>query len=218
MNGRNRMTLIFVITIVACSSLAAIITIKDYNTIITDFHNFVNDPFTWDNYQDNYGFLNLYVSGDTEVENDTSGLILINASPQVEIYQLLIVINYIKFKSSGRDITIDLIKSPITIDLAEINNTQDLLNSFEIPVDRYSALHLYYDQDITADTSHGNKTFHSTGSGFIIVPVFHSFTNQSQTNISIEKVMGSSLLLHFQMQIRWQQMTIIPHIFGYKNF
>ena len=42
MNGRNKLTVLMVIVILSCSSLAAIITIKDRNQIVNDFQNFVD--------------------------------------------------------------------------------------------------------------------------------------------------------------------------------
>ena len=71
MNGRNKITVLIVVVILSCSSLAAIITVRDNSQILSDFRDFANDPFTWDDFKDDYGFLNLYISGNT-VENETA--------------------------------------------------------------------------------------------------------------------------------------------------
>ena len=217
MNGRNKLTVLMVIVILSCSSLAATITIKDRNQIVNDFQNFVNDPFTWDDYRDNNGFLNLYISGNT-VENDTEESMMSLCAAAIEIYQLILVITSIEFKIQGEDKTIKLSDSPFIIDLKDINNTRDLIDVFEIQENQYSALHLYYDQEIIAKTNQGNKTLDVQGSGFFSIPIQYSNSNRTQTNITVEKDMSSNLLLSFQMQIRWQQMLIIPNIYGYKNF
>ena len=171
----------------------------------------------YNNVRDDYGFLNLYISGST-VENDTEeAMMSLNAAP-IEIYHLVLIITSIKFKVHGEDRIIDLSESPLNIDLTDINNTRDLVDVFEVHEEQYSALHLYYDQEIIANTNQGNKTFDIQGSGFFNIPIQHSNANRTQTSIKIEKDMGYSLLLSFQMQIRWQQMLIIPNIGAFKHF
>ncbi len=217
MNGRNKITVAIVVIILTCSSLAAVITVRDKGVILSDFRDFVNDPFTWDDYREDFGFLNLYIVGNT-VENETVVAVeSLNAAP-FEVYHLVLIVTSIEFKVHGKDKTINLSEDPLIIDLADINNTRDLINVFEVQEEQYSSLHLYYEQEIIADTSQGNKTLDVQGSGFISVPIHHSNTNRTQTNIRIEKDMGYSLLLSFQMQIRWQQMLILPNFGVYKHF
>jgi hypothetical protein len=79
-------------------------------------------------------------------------------------------------------------------------------------------LHFYYEREIIAETDIGNKTFNAQGSDFFQIPFFTSTNNNTPANLQINKDEETELLLTLQMQIRWQQQIMVPHLFGYLDF
>ncbi|MHA2309715.1 MAG: hypothetical protein ACXABJ_10585, partial [Candidatus Heimdallarchaeaceae archaeon] len=118
----------------------------------------------------------------------------------------------------GQDILIDLIDNPKILDLKAINNTIDLFASFSLQEGEYSAIHFYYDSEIVAETSQGNKTFDVQGNDFFTIPFYQNKHNNAESNLLMRRNKVSGLLLSFKMQIRWQQQIIYPHVFGYLSF
>ncbi len=216
MNGRDKITIVMVLLILSGIPIATLITVRDYNQIITQFNDFINDPFEWN--EINEGTLKLYFSGYT-VDNSSPILSLTSEStPPYDVYNLLLYVNYITIRVQGESTVIDLIQEPIIIDLKALNNTVELFDAIDLPEGVYSAVHFYYDSEIIADTSQGNKTFNAQGSDFFTIPFFQSMTNNSQAQLRINNHQETELLLSFQMQIRWQTNIIFPHISGYLSF
>lgn len=218
MNGRNKITLILLIMMISGATVAALITVKDFSLIVSDIQDFRDNPFDWtDSRYD--GTLLLYVDGDiSENASTEQGTTLESSMPSYQILHMYLIITALKMKSKGQDILIDLIGNPKIIDLKAINNTIDLYASFSLPEGEYSAIHFYYDREIVAETSQGNKTFDVQGSDFFTIPFYQNKNNNSESNLIIRRNKVSGLLLSFKMQIRWQQQIIFPHIFGYLSF
>ena len=216
MNGRDKITIAMVLLILSGIPIATLITIRDYDQIISEFNDFVSDPFAWDVL--NEGKLNLYVSSYTTDNSSPILLVTYDSTPPYEVYSLLITINYIKIQVQDEGALLDLISEPIVIDLKALNNTIELLESFVLPVETYSGIHFIYEKEIIADTSQGNKTFNAQGSDSFTFPFTQSMTNNTQTQLRINKEQETDLLLSFQMQIRWQTNIIFPRIFGYLSF
>ncbi|MCK4896090.1 MAG: hypothetical protein KAS47_04730, partial [Candidatus Heimdallarchaeota archaeon] len=63
-----------------------------------------------------------------------------------------------------------------------------------------------------------NKTFNAEGSDFFTIPFFPSKNSNTPTDLEINKNEETELLLTLQMQIRWQQQIMFPHLFGYLDF
>jgi hypothetical protein len=216
MNGRDKITIVMIVLILSGIPIATLITIKDYDQIISQFNDFINDPFSWN--EINEGTLRLYFSGYT-VDNSSPILSLISEStPPYDVYSLSLIVNYITIRVQGESTVLDLIQEPIIIDLKALNNTIELFDAIDIPEGVYSAVHFYYDSEIIADTSQGNKTFNAQGNKFFVIPFFQSMTNNTQAQLRINNQQETDLLLSFQMQIRWQTNIIFPHIFGYLSF
>ena len=216
MNGRDKITIAMILLILSGIPIATLITIRDYDIIISEFNDFVNDPFSWDML--NEGKLNLYFSGYTTDNSSPILSVTYESTPPYEVYNLLITINYIKIQIQEEGALLDLISEPITIDLKALNNTIELFESFDLPEEVYSGIHFIYERDIIADTSQGNKTFNAQGSDSFTFPFTQSMTNNTHTQLRIKKQQETDLLLSFQMQIRWQTNIIFPHIFGYLSF
>ncbi len=216
MNGRDKITIVMVLLILSGIPIATLITVRDYDQIITQFNDFINDPFAWNAF--NEGMLNLYFSGYTTDNSSPILSVTYESMPSYEEYSLLITINYIKIRIQGEITLLDLTSEPIIIDLKALNNTVELFDSIDLPEGVYSAIHFFYDREIIADTSQGNKTFNAQGSDFFTIPFFQSMTNNTQMQLTINKQQETNLLLSFQMQIRWQTNIIFPHIFGYLSF
>ena len=221
MHKRNQITLILSTIIVSSAIIAGLITIKDSNTIISDFQNFVDNPFTWEPpIIEDLGNLHLYITSDM-YENESASLPLDGIKlvpPSYEIYHFYLIIDKIMIKQKGTNTLIDLVENPITIDLKSINNTIDLFDAFVLPEGQYSALHFYFEREIIADTDIGNKTFNAEGSDFFTIPFFPSNNSNTPTDLEINKNEETELLLTLQMQIRWQQQIMFPHLFGYLDF
>ncbi|MBY9002218.1 MAG: DUF4382 domain-containing protein [Candidatus Heimdallarchaeota archaeon] len=221
MQKRNQITIILVTILVSSVVVASLITIKDSNTIITDFQNFINDPFTWEPPQiEDQGNLHLYITSEI-YENETACASLDGfkfVPPSYEIYHMFLFVNQIRIKQQGSTIVIDLVEDPIVIDLKAINNTIDLFSAFALPAGQYSAIHFYYEREIIAETDSGNKTFNAEGSEFFTIPFFPNKNNNTPTDLQINKNEETELLLTFQMQMRWQQEIAFPHFFGYLDF
>jgi len=221
MHKRNQLA-IFISTIIISSALmAGLITVKDSNTIISDFQDFIDNPFTWEPPQiEDQGNLHLYITSDM-YENESAVLPLdgIKLVPLPhEIYHIYLIIDKILIKQKGTNTLIDLVDEPITIDLKAINNTIDLFDAFVLPEGKYSALHFYYEREIIAETDIGNKTFSAEGSDFFPIDFFPNKNNNTQIDLQINKNEETELLLTLQMQIKWQQQIIVPHFFAFLDF
>ncbi|MCG3221603.1 MAG: hypothetical protein H7641_09515 [Candidatus Heimdallarchaeota archaeon] len=218
MNGRNKITLILLIMMLSGATVAVMITVKDFSLIVSDIQDFRDNPFNWpDSRYD--GTLLLYVDGDiSENASIDQGITLETSMPPYQVLHMYLIITALKMKSKGQDILIDLIDSPKIIDLKAINNTIDLFASFSLPEGEYSAVHFYYDREIVTETSQGNRTFDAQGSDFFSIPLYQNKNNITESDLIIRRNKVSGLLLSFQMQIRWQQQIIYPHIFGYLSF
>ncbi|MCG3224187.1 MAG: DUF4382 domain-containing protein [Candidatus Heimdallarchaeota archaeon] len=221
MHKRNQLTIILSTIIISSAIIAGLITIKDSDTIISDFQNFVDNPFTWEPPTiPDQGNLHLYITSDM-YENESAVLPLDGIKlvpPSYEIYHIYLIIDKILIKQKGTDTLIDLVDEPITIDLKALNNSIDLFDAFVIPEGQYSALHFYYEKNIIADTNIGNKTFSAVGSDFFTIPFFPNKNNNTPTDLQINKNEETELLLTLQMQITWQQQIMFPHFFGYLDF
>jgi hypothetical protein len=221
MHKRNQLTIILSTIIISSAIIAGLITIKDSDTIISDFQNFVDNPFTWEPPTiPDQGNLHLYITSDM-YENESAVLPLDGIKlvpPPYEIYHIYLIIDKILIKQKGTDTLIDLVDEPITIDLKALNNSIDLFDAFFIPEGQYSALHFYYEKNIIADTNIGNKTFSAVGSDFFTIPFFPNKNNNTPTDLQINKNEETELLLTLQMQITWQQQIMFPHFFGYLDF
>ena len=99
-----------------------------------------------------------------------------------------------------------------------LNHTIDLFDAFVIPEGDYSAMHFYYEREIIAETDIGNKTFNAEGSDFFAISFFQNKDSNTPTDLQINKNEETELLLTLQMQIKWQQQTMFPHLFGYLDF
>ncbi len=221
MHKRNQLTIVIATIIISSAIIAGLITIKDSDTIISDFQNFVDNPFTWEPPTiPDQGNLHLYITSDM-YENESAVLPLDGIKlvpPSYEIYHIYLIIDKILIRQKGTNTLIDLVDEPITIDLKAINNTIDLFDAFIIPEGQYSALHFYYEREIIAETNVGNKTFSAEGSDFFSIPFFPNSNNNTATDLQINKNEETELLLTLQMQITWQQQIMFPHFFGYLDF
>jgi hypothetical protein len=221
MHKRNQLTIILSTIIISSAIIAGLITIKDSDTIISDFQNFVDNPFTWEPPTiPDQGNLHLYITSDM-YENESAVLPLDGIKlvpPSYEIYHIYLTIDKILIKQKGTNTLIELVDEPITIDLKAINNTIDLFDAFVLPEGQYSALHFYYEREIIAETNVVNKTFNVEGSDFFSIPFFPNKNNNAPTDLQINKNEETELLLTLQMQIRWQQQIMFPHFFGYLDF
>jgi hypothetical protein len=200
------------------ATVAALITVKDYSLIVSDIQDFRENPFNWtDSIYD--GTLLLYVDGDISENASTDPEISLESSmPSYQVLHMYLIITALKMKSKGQDILIDLIDNPKILDLKAINNTIDLFASFSLQEGEYSAIHFYYDSEIVAETSQGNKTFDVQGNDFFTIPFYQNKHNNAESNLLMRRNKVSGLLLSFKMQIRWQQQIIYPHVFGYLSF
>ena len=218
MNGRNKITLILLIAMLSGATVAVMITVKDFSLIISDIQDFGNNPFNWpDSRYD--GTLLLYVDGDvSENASIDQGITLEAAMPSYQVLHMYLIITALKMKSKGEDVLIDLFDNPRIIDLKAINNTIDLFASFSLPEGEYSAIHFYYDREIVTETSQGNRTFNAQGSDFFSIAFYQNKNNNTASDLIMRRNKVSGLLLSFNMQIRWQQQIIFPHIFGYLSF
>ena len=218
MNGRNKLTIVLLIMILSGVTIAVMITIKEFNLIVSDIQDFRENPFTWQNPEFDSTLL-LYVDGNIAEDLPiVQGTSLEASTPPYQVLHMYLIITALKMKSKSQDVLIDLFDSPRILDLKAINNTIDLFASFSLPEGQYSAVHFYYDREIITETSQGNRTFSAEGSDFFAIPFYQSKNNNTQTNLVMRKGKVSGLLLSFQMQIGWQQQTISPQIFGYLSF
>ncbi len=221
MQKRNQITLILSTIILSSAIIAGLITVNDSSTIVTDFQNFIDDPFTWEPPQiEDEGNLHLYITSDMyENESATTPLDGIKLTPPAyEIYHIYLIIDKIMIKQQGTETLIDLVEDPIIIDLKALNHTIDLFDAFVIPEGSYSSMYFYYEREIIADTDIGNKPFNAEGSDFFAISFFPNKNNNTPTDLQINKNEETELLLTLQMQIKWQQLTMLPHLFGYLDF
>ena len=222
MQNRNKLTLSIIVIILASSIVAGLITIRDSDLIISDLEQFIDDPFTWNPPTiEQEGSLHLYISSEVyENETDSSSSLndVIMNPPDYEVYHMYLHIYWIEIQQKNNEIIFDLVDDPITIDLVDINFTIDLFSAFSLPEGQYSALQFYYDREIIAETNSGNKTFNAYGSDFFSIPFYQNKNNNTPVDLEIHKNEETQLLLTFEMQIRWQQQLIYPHLFGYLDF
>jgi len=146
MNGRNKITLALLIMILSGAAVAVLITVEDFDLIISDIQDFGKDPFTWDGtiYE---GTLLLYVDGDISENVSLEQTVVLESSmPTYQVYHMYLTINALKMKSKGEDVIIDLFDNPKILDLKTINNTIDLFDSISVPEGKYSAVHFFYDR------------------------------------------------------------------------
>ena len=218
MNGRNKMSLILLGIIISGVAVATILTIKDFDFIVSDIQDFRDNPFSWQDSRFD-GTLLLYVDGDiSENASITPAISFESSMPPYQILHMYLTITALKMKSKGEEIIIDLFDEPRVIDLKAINNTIDLFASFSIPEGQYSAIHFYYEREIITETSIGNRTFNAQDSDFFTVPFYQSKNNITEADLVMRRNKVTGLLLSFQMQVRWQQQIVFPHIFGYLSF
>ena len=101
MHKRNQITLILSTIILSSAIIAGVITVKDSSTILTDFQNFTDNPFTWEPPQiEDEGNLHLYITSDMyENESATVPLDGIKLTPPAyEIYHIFLIIDKIMIK------------------------------------------------------------------------------------------------------------------------
>lgn len=217
MNGRNKMSVILIGVILSSVVVATIITIKDYDLIISDIQDFRDNPFSWQDSRFD-GTLLLYVDGDISENASLDPIISFESMPPYQILHMYLIITALKMKAKGEEIIIDLFDEPRVLDLKTINNTIDLFASFSLPEGQYSAIHFYYEREIVTETSIGNRTFNAQGSDFFTIPFYQSKNNNTESDLIMRRNKISGLLLSFKMQMRWQQQIIFPQIFGYLSF
>ncbi|MHA1224614.1 MAG: hypothetical protein ACTSSG_10995 [Candidatus Heimdallarchaeaceae archaeon] len=222
MNGRNKISLALIILIISSAAVAIIITVRDYNQIINDFNDFVNNPFTWNNIHDNEGTMKLFLSGEV-TENETIGTATTLASlPSslpftYDIFSLYLTITGIKVRTQIGTI-ITLSSKSFTIDLINLNNSVQFYESYNLKENNYTALHIYYDRNVLAVTSDGNKTFIMQGSDFFPVTFYKNRYNNTKMSMQIKHNVETKLLLSISLQLRFQQLVIIPHMNAYLEF
>lgn len=218
MNGRNKVSLILLGLILSGVAVATIITIKDFDLIISDIQDFRDNPFSWKDSRFD-GTLLLYVDGDISENATVDPIFSLDAAmPLYQILHMYLIITALKVKTKGQEIIIDLFDEPRVLDLKAINNTIDLFASFSLPEGQYSSIHFYYEREIITETSIGNRTFEAQGSDFFTVPFLQSKNNNTESDLVMRRNKVTGLLLSFQMEMRWQQQIVFPHIFGYLSF
>ncbi len=218
MQGRNKLTIVLTMMILSGVLIGTLITIRDYDLIISDFQDFVNNPLDWDD-PNMEGNLNLYIEGlISENDSETTNLVGKTLSQQHLISHLYLTLTHMQILEVEEDIPTDLILNNRVIDLLDINNTINLFDSFTLQSGNYSVLHVYFERQIIASTYEGNITLTAQGSGFFTIPFYSNNYNKVVSNLEINEDEESNLLLVFQMQIIWNLFMIVPVITAYISF
>lgn len=203
MDKRNIVSGVLILLILVNFALAATITVKNADLIIQEINDFLEKE----------GTLNIFFSSnisqqiDTETENlKHSFLPIINESST--ILEVLLTITKIGLVGRSTD-NLTILGISYQFDLYKGVNTSEFLQSANITQGSYSAIFLYFDEQIQVKTTEETIDLFLPENNFVVIP-FNLLDNDSQiVDLEIIKSQTAQILLWFDVIIIWITNTII---------
>ena len=184
-------------------ALATTITIRNIDTLIHEFDNFLEHKGTL-----NISFSsNISQQIDSETENLKHSLLpIINQS--YTILELWITITEIGLVGGNTD-NFTIVGTSYQFDLYEGVNTSKFLQSADVAEGSYSAVFLYFDEQIQVKTTEGTINLFLTENNFVVLP-FRFLDNGSLiVDLDIIQNQTDQILLWFDVIILWITNTTI---------
>jgi len=203
MDKRNIVSGVLICLILVNFAVAVTITNRNIDSIIQEI----------DNFNEKEGTLNIFFSSnisqqtETETENlKLSQLPIINQS--YTILEVWLTITEIGLVGRNTD-NFTIFGISYQFDLYEGVNTSKLLQSADITEGLYSAIFLYFDEQIQVKTTEGTIDLILPENNFVVIP-FNFLDNESlMVDLEIKENQTAQILLGFDVIIVWITNTII---------
>ena len=203
MDKRNIFSGVLICLILVNFTLATTITIRNIDIILQEFDNFIEKE----------GTLDIFFSSDIsqQIDSETENLKLsqipiINHS--YTILEVWITITEIGLVGRNTD-NLTIFGISYQFDLFEGVNTSKFLQSADIAKGFYSAVFLYFDEQIQVKTTEGTINLILPEYNFVVIP-FNLLDNESQVvDLDIIQNQTAQILLWFDVIIVWMANTVI---------
>ena len=203
MDRRNIVSGVLICLLLVNFALVTTITIRDIDNLIEEFDNFLEHE----------GTLNIFYTGnisqqvDSETENlKYSQLPIINQS--YTILEVWITITEIGLVGIDTD-NFTIFGISYQFDLYEGVNTSKLLKSADIARGSYSAVFLYFDEQIQVKTTEGTINLILTENSFVVLPFRFLDIGGPIVDLDIIQNQTDQILLWFDVIILWITNTTI---------
>jgi len=203
MDKRNIISGVLICLVLVNFALATTITIRNTDILIHEFDNFLEKE----------GILNIFFSSnisqqiDSETENLKHSLLpIINQS--FTILELWITITEIGLVGRNTD-NFTISEISYMFDLHEGLNTSKFLQSADIAEGFYSAVFLYFDEQIQVKTTEGTINLILPEKNFVVIPF--NFLDNGSLIVDLEIIQNqtSQIVLWFDVIIIWITNTIV---------
>ncbi len=203
MDKRNIVSGVLICLVLGNFALATTITIKDIDSLIEELDNFLEHE----------GTLNIFFSSnisqqiDSETENLKFSLLpIINQS--YTILEVWITITEIGLVGIDTD-NFTIFGISYQFDLYEGVNTSKFLQSADIAEGLYSAVFLYFDEQIQVKTTEGTINLILPESNFVVIPFKFLDNGSLIVDLDIIQNQTTQILLRFDVIIIWITNTTI---------
>jgi len=203
MDRRNIVSGVLICLVLVNLALVTTITIRDIDNLKEEFDNFLEHE----------GTLNIFYTGnisqqiDSETENlKYSQLPIINQS--YTILEVWITITEIGLVGIDTD-NFTIFGISYQFDLYEGVNTSKLLQSADIAKGSYSAVFLYFDEQIQVKTTEGTINLILTENNFVVLPFRFLDIGSPIVDLDIIQNQTDQILLWFDVIILWITNTTI---------
>ena len=203
MDKRNILSGVLICFILVNFALATTITIRNIDIIRQEIDNFLEKE----------GTLNIFFSSnisqqiDSEIENMKYSLLpIINHS--YDILEVWITITEIGLVGKNTD-NFTIFGISDQFDLYEGVNTSKFLRSADITEGLYSAIFLYFDEQIQVKTTEGTIDLILPENNFVVIPFIFLDNDSLIVDLEIIENQTAQILLGFDVIIIWITNTII---------
>lgn len=221
MNKRKRdaLTLIIIGLIIIGGSLATLITIRDFDSILEDFA-IPSNPFypdgkndTENDLKEKIGRLMLYYSSLVDTSTMEKLFNSIISSTQSfdnfsnDIEHLWITFTYIRLV--GRDVdNSTIVENKLTLDLITASEQEQLLTSIELPAGNYSMLKLHYESTAIVQIDGVNSTFGIQGSNFAVITFTDKQGKEQDLEIETDQSKKAEMICIYNIIWMIEQLTL----------
>ncbi len=209
MDRRNIFSVVLIGLVLVNAVLATTITIRNFDTIVQEFEDIFEHK----------GILDIFFTSNIsqQIETQVEGLKLLPLPVINQTYEILEVwINIKEIGLVGRDTSnFTVFQSSNLVNLYEGVNTSKFLKSVNVTEGDYSAVFLFFDENIHVVTTEGSIDLIFTDKNFVVVP-FVFLDNEGLTgNLDIRKDQTSQILLSFEMIIIWPINSVVITIISF---
>lgn len=209
MDRRNIVSGVLVCLLIVNSAIATTITIKNIDTIIQEFDDLFEDPFFHNDTdaQELEGTLKVFFSSNISQQVIIETEYLKNSLLPIvnQTYTILEVgITITKIDLIGEQSpNATFLQTSNRINLFEGINNTEFFKSASIKEGIYSAIFLYFDENIQVETTEGTQNLILQGSTFVVLPF--AFLNDNSINVDLEIIKGETaqLVLNFDIILIW---------------